>query len=422
MTKRTVGWCSIGRTPTGGPDPEYPNAMILDVGRLGVNVLAGGSWSLFPCGGRVRGFNIQRGRSFLTDHYQAGTATVVLDNRDGELTPYATPTAGRPGMGAPLVLAKGDTAQTGDLGAGAALFTGVVTRIAAARYGSDDVVVVDAVDRMRALSDTDLPARSSEGAGETAGPRIARVLGLLTLPDGPPDAILDAGDITLQGSTFAQPLITDALLAADTEGGNLFVDRFGRFRFYDRAAYTTDPPAARAELTPTPGDPYRYGVRVAVEVTADTTRNDIRLARAGGSERRSVNTTSVGQVGRRNWKRADLIAQADDDVQVAANFYAALWGDVDIRFAPVRLDCEYSQYTAALYPTLELADIVCITAETADGDVTRDVRVESLTWEYTPAAGLAGTMGVSTNPASLSAFLTLNDATLGKLSAGNRLS
>jgi hypothetical protein len=153
------------------------------------------------------------------------------------------------------------------------------------RDGPDRWVEVGADDALAFLPAANLPEQPSQGAGEHAGARLARILaahGLEVLPTR-----FDVGVVALQATTLAQDALTLADLAADSDGGWLWVDGAGVLVFYQADHDAEDPRWTAPVLTFTDTDtdpaPAVCWATLELDDDADAIVNHVEIAAAGGT-------------------------------------------------------------------------------------------------------------------------------------------
>lgn len=273
-------------------------------------------WSDVSCD--FQGATLAGGRSGPLDRYRSQTGTIRLDNRSGkfdawsELTPWAPPNNRHLGAGTPVRLGV-------EVGADPVvwLFTGKVDTWAH-RYGADAYVDLDVIDLLADLALANLPEQSPSGAGETAGPRIARILAA-HLYTGP--TALDTGVPTLQATTLADDALSLLYLTVDSDGGWLWLDGAGVIVFYD-ADRDSDFDRWKTPQLVIADD--GTGDVCAVDAPAlddarEAVRNLVDIARAGGTARIAADNESQRRYGIRTMQRHDLIHEADPWSQTLAN-------------------------------------------------------------------------------------------------------
>jgi hypothetical protein len=292
----------------------------------------------------VRSLSINRGTSVeavYPTRYQAGTASVVLDNSDGRFDPFnlgGTYVAD----GATLIVPMRPMIQISvDDGNGSDLqpiFTGFVDRWIPTypATGKDAVTSAECVDGIARLAAVDRAAVAPTGTDDPTSDRVDRILDSAgwsaTDRDIAPDtgftqAILDS--TTLAGNPWAELQLT-----ADSEPGEIFVSKAGDVTFLDKATLFSSGTAASAH-TFTDATPPTNGFRdVALASDATLVANDIRITSADNEEATASDLTSIDLVGIRSYVREDLlfIDSADPGVtQEYADFILSVLKDAKPR-------------------------------------------------------------------------------------------
>ena len=178
---------------------------------------------------------------------------------------------------------------------------------------------VVASDATKALVNLDWGEQASQGAGDTASERIARILSHYGYT-GPID--LDTSAITLQATTLAQSAWELIGRATDDELGFVWIDRMGVLQFRNRDTWKAlSPPVL--EL----GCPDGHDAVIDADVTSSgSIRNAIYAANAGGTVQVAKSDPSITIYGTHNYKRTDLGMQNDSQAGVWATFLLQLQG------------------------------------------------------------------------------------------------
>lgn len=340
---------------------------------------------------------INAGRDRPLDRFRAGTCTVELDDPTGIYSPWRTATvpeqyaAVRPGIDLYVwVVLDGDRYDR---------FRGRVDSIVddwpeqKADEGTPHRITLHAVDGFADLAAFNGAAVGAVGAGETTGARVGRILTNAEY-DGASD--LDAGTVTVQATTLASPALDELGLTTDTERGALFVDRSGTLVFRDRNgllsndAYTS----VNATLGDRPPDPDapsedREICYSEIELASDAAlvRNQVSIARVGGSTVTAQDLTSIALYGIRTFRRLDLIHTSDAESSVIANDYLETFAFAQNRIESVTLELvTLSDDTAVLARVLGLDLLHLIEVRRrADGfQVVAKVQIQAFSERITP--------------------------------------
>jgi hypothetical protein len=176
-------------------------------------------------------------------------------------------------------------------------------------------------DPLASLTLANLPAQASQGAGETAGPRLQRILaanGLSSMPTR-----LDAGVVPLQATTLADDAISLADLAVDSDGGWLWVDGAGTLVYYQGDRDTVEPRWATPQLILADDDTIPgalcWDQSPVLADNRDAVINHAAIGAAGGTAKYADDTASQHRYQVRTFQRFDLIHTDDTWSQTLAN-------------------------------------------------------------------------------------------------------
>jgi hypothetical protein len=262
--------------------------------------------------GRMLDANIQRGRRSWLDRIGMSSTVLRADNADGWLTWNADQIGtqdvrpGRPVRVWARTLADG---VHHDLWRG--FIEGIDDAYEPAHRPAASIRAQDAIAQ---IAHVDLPEQTPVGAGERSDVRIGRIL---DAADWPPQwRVLEQGQVTMQATNMARSLADELGITADSEGGVAYAGTDGNLYFRNRdwlrlATYATNVQA-------TIGPDGVCGTQHTVVRDAGDLRNDVQLARAGGTMQRYIDNDSIVLYRRRAYSRGDLICETDAQVQLLA--------------------------------------------------------------------------------------------------------
>ena len=189
-------------------------------------------------------------------------------------------------------------------------------------------VQLDCVDALALFAaDDPLELTTPVGGGELTGARVGRILDRVGWPATRRD--LAAGQVHVQATNMARNYADELGVTADTEGGALFVSPAGLVTFRDRDWLRT-----------TSGPSYTIGNTVGTDacptswVTGQSMGeivSQVALANAGGTVRNYQDPTTFAEVGPATFRRFDLIAQDESQLDVLAGRILADRGQVTAR-------------------------------------------------------------------------------------------
>jgi hypothetical protein len=314
--------------------------------------------------------------------WDAGSGEVVLSNRDGRFA--------SDNMDSPYVVAGVSGIRPWRPFRWSATYNGVTYPIYTG-YGLDPVetwaaahadayVTWPCTDEMAALADVDGLEQAPQGAGETSGLRVHRILNSAGHTGA---RSIAPGRVTLQETTLAQNVATELKLVADSEGGALFVDADGTVVFEDQYALLENPRSRTVQATfgdGSGGDDELPCTDVTPEDTGSLIRNIVSLARVGGTAQTVVDETSRALYRSKRHTRTDLLCETDTQVLELATWYLEQYKAPARRFSKIQVNPRADP--EALYPAvlgLRVRDLVRVVARPIGRPtVTRDCHIAGI--------------------------------------------
>ena len=293
--------------------PAFGNPLILDDPStpLGTGILADAPADVVDVSDIALRVSIRRGRNRVLNSFEAGQATVVLEDENGDYNPQ---NSSSPYFGKLLPLRKIRIYADYDDGSGLDryyLFSGYITSFDNTfRLGNDEVstVTFQCVDAFRLLQNVQITTVAGSSAGQTTGARIENLLDLASFPVS--QRVIDVGDTLVQ----ADPATSRSLLAAcqnieQSELGGFFIDDEGNAVFLSRSTVSE-----KADETPLlfndNGTEISYQ---SIDFAYDDTQifNDISVTRLNGVLQNVQSTSSIETFFIHSGSRSDLLMQTD---------------------------------------------------------------------------------------------------------------
>jgi hypothetical protein len=278
----------------------------------------------------VRSANVTRGATRaegVNPRYDAGRATIVLDNRDGRFDPFNLSgpyVTGGVSQVTPMrqvsIHARVQTQGSSEPDELIAVFRGFIDSWDL-QYpaGKDAIAVVSCTDGTKVLSAFDGAEQSSQGSGESTLARIERIVSHVGFPSaGVSNQSAYPVRSTCQATTLASNAWTEILLTADTELGQVFFDRTGVLQFRGRGPHNV---TTITSITDT-GSGIGFS-DIALSVSDDSVYNTVSIARTGGTEQTAEDATSQGQYLEHTFNRTDLVHETDESSASYAAFVLA---------------------------------------------------------------------------------------------------
>lgn len=324
---------------------------------------------------RIIDATVQRGRASWLDRIGMSSAVCRADNDDGWLT-WNSDTLGaqdvRPGRPWRIWADVGGVHH--DLWRG--FIEGIDDAYEPARRPRASVRAQDAYAQ---VAHVNLPERPAEGAGETSDARIGRILDAADWPA--PWRRLEAGQVPVQATNMARNLADELGITADSEGGVVYAGTDGNVYFRNRDWLRLAPYATAVQAVIGPGGLCASSHTVVRD--ASDIRNDVSLARAGGTMIRHVDADSVANYRRRTYNRADLICADDSQVDLLASRILGSRANSTVRLTDVTVPVTDAA-SAAFVAAVDYGWRLAVSWAEGPRSWTREVHVMGLTHDIRP--------------------------------------
>ena len=288
----------------------------------------------------VRDLSTSAAFSRQTNKYNTARASILLDNRSGNYSPTNTlgDHYGRIGLLRPMRVRAKYTDAYG-VATQWSLFTGLVQSWSEQfpEYGHDATVSVDLLGNDSQLASINNVAQSPQGAGETAGARIRRIL---ADADWRWPRVIDEGVTTMQATTLEGSPQSLLALTADSEGGAFYCGPDGALYFDSFHAQLEKDgrviPALHISDDPSTGALVYADIGLTYD--GDLVRNEISYQAVGGAVQTASSPVSQQLYGIRSQSRTDLITQSDTDVAAIARRDLSILQDPEHRVETLKFN------------------------------------------------------------------------------------
>jgi hypothetical protein len=341
--------------------PRFAQAMILDQGILGTNVLADEAAVIVDVSNQINRIETRRGRNALADQFQTGTMTLRIVDQNGDFNPQ--------NVSGPYyeLLTPMKKVQITATYAGVTypIFSGFITSYVTSypKEADSDVAytTIQAVDAFRLANNAQISTVTGASAGDLSGTRINQILDQIDWPLSMRD--IDAGLTTLQ----ADPGTNRTSLAAmqtvtDSEYGALYVDATGSFVFQDRSVTV-----GSITATPTVFSDNGAGIRYsdAAWILNDVLIfNKATITAVGLTSQVATNQPSIDKYFLHSYYLDNLLMQTNAVALDYARAYVASRAETTIRVDSISLDLYTPDYNAGIIAALELDFFDPITVST----------------------------------------------------------
>jgi hypothetical protein len=331
--------------------PSFAQAMILDQGILGTNILADGAAVVVDVSNQINRIETRRGRTALSDTFQTGSLTLRIVDQNGDFNPQ-NPAGPYYELLTPM---KKVQISATYLGVTYPIFSGFITSYVTTypKEADSDVAIttIQAVDAFRLAQNAQISNITGAVAGDLSGTRINEILDEISWPATMRD--VDAGLTTMQADPGTNRTALSAMqTVTDSEYGALYVDATGSFVFQDR-----DVTVGSIAATPTlfadngTGIPYQD----AAWILNDTlVFNKATITRVGGSPQVASNQASIDKYFVHSYFLDNLLMQTDAVADDYAKAYVASRAETSIRCDAIVLDLYTPNYDAGITAALDL--------------------------------------------------------------------
>lgn len=339
--------------------PAFAQAMILDEGILGTNVLADSTAVIVDVSDQIDKIETGRGRNAQADQFQTGTMSLRIVDQNGDFNPQ-NPSSPYYELLDPM--RKVFISATYN-GVDYPIFSGFITSYTTTTpKNALDVVytTITAVDAFRLAQNAQVSTVTGAAAGNLSGTRINQILDQIGWPASLRD--IDPGLTTLQADPGTARTSLQAMQTVETsEYGALYVSPSGAFVFQDRSVTT-----ASIAGTPTVfnDDGTNISYNNAVWRLDDTlVYNQATVTRSGGSPQVATDAASIAKYFVHSYNQQDLLMQTDAVALDYAQAYVASRAQTSIRCDAIELDLYSPNYNDGILAalTLDFFDPVTIT-------------------------------------------------------------
>jgi hypothetical protein len=400
--------------------PAFGNPLILGDPStpLGVGILADSASDSVDVSDITLRASIRRGRNRILNKFEAGSATVILEDTNGDWVPSNTAS---PYYGKLVPLRKIRIWADYNSGSGTVryyLYSGYITSYDTNfQLGLEGIstVTLQCVDAFRLFSNVAISTVAGTSAGQTTGARMNNLLDVPTFPSSM--RVIDTGDSTVQADPGTERDLLSALQTIEnSEFGGFYIDPEGNATFLSRNTL-----AQKADGTATNFADDGTGISYqAIDFAYDDTLifNDVTVNREGGTAQTVQDTSSIETYFIHSGKREGLLIQTDAESLDQATMILQSRKDAVFRIDSIGLnladDTETARIQAGL--SLDIFDLVDITKSTpGSGSVTLELFVQGIQHDITTNTW---TTKLFTAEPIIQAFI-LDSATQGTLNGAN---
>ena len=329
---------------------SFAQAMILDTGLLGTNVLADDNIVIVDVSDVVDGITTTRGRNAQADIFQTGTLTLRIVDQNGDFNPQ---NAAGPYYGLLTPMKKVAITAT-YAGVEYPMFSGFITSYTTTtpKMATDVVyTTITAVDAFRLFQNSQISTVTLAAPGDNAGERINAILDEIAWP--PSLREIEYGDTILQADPGIPRTALAAMQTATTsEYGAIYVDARGSLTLKDRA-YCIDSQTIPPVLFNDDGTDITY-FNAVWRLDDTQVYNEASITRIGGTTQVARNEASIEEYFLHSYNQQNLVMATDADALNYAQAYVASRQQTKTRCDMIELDLYTPSYNDGIIAALSL--------------------------------------------------------------------
>ena len=401
--------------------PAFGNPLILDdpTTPLGTGILADAPGDVVDVSNIALQISIRRGRNRILNKFEAGVATVVLADDNGD---WSAENTSSPYYGKLLPLRKIRIYADYDDGSGTDryyLYSGyIISYNSTYGVGIEDTskITLQCVDGFRLLNSNLIDTVPGAGSPQLSGARMNALLDVVSWPTSQRD--INAGNSTLQADpgTSNRDLLTAIQLVETSEFGGFFIDAEGNATFLSR-----DTVSKKADETPTVFADDGSGITYnQIEFANDDTLlvNDVTVTRLNGTSQNVFDQTSIDTYFLHSGKRDGILVQTDAEALDQAQTLLVARKDTTDRIDSMTINLDdpsaVSKIVAGL--NLEIFDLVNVTKTVPGGStITKELFVQGVQHDIN---NNIFTTKILTSEPLIQAFILDSTTSQGRLGSG----
>jgi hypothetical protein len=368
-----------------GTGPSFAQAMIIDQGIIGTNILADNAALIVDVSNQVDGLTTRRGRNAEADQFQTGTCTLRLVDQNGD---FNSQNLASPYFGFLDPMRKLQITATFQ-GVTYPIFSGFITgyQTITPQESNDNVTytTITAVDAFRLAQNAQITTVAGTSAGQLSGARINALLDQISWPSTMRD--VDSGQTTMQSDPgTARTALAACQTVSTSEYGAFYVDATGSFVFQDRALTSSSIGATPTVFTDdgSPGLLYFDAQWVLNDVLI---YNQANITRSGGTTQVATNSASIAKYFLHSYTQTDLLMQTDAVALDYAQAYIASRAETSVRCDSIVLDLYTENYDTGIIAALSLDffdPITVTTTQPGSSSLTKTLQIFGVSMSINP--------------------------------------
>ena len=330
--------------------PAFAQAMILNSGILGTNVLADSAALIVDVSNQVDGITTTRGRNAQADLFQTGTLTLRIVDQNGDFNPQ---NATGPYYGLLTPLRKVQITGT-YAGIEYPMFSGFITSYTTTtpKMATDVVyTTITAVDAFRLFTNSQISTVTLAAPGDNAGERVNAILDEISWPPSMRE-ILYGTTIMQADPGTARTALAAMQTATTSEYGAIYVDARGSLTLKDRA-FCIDSQALPVTRFNDDGTDINY-FNAIWRLDDTQVYNSASITKIGGTAQLAEDAASIEQYFVHSYNQTNLVMDTNADALNYAQAYVASRAETQTRCDLIELDLYMGDYNDGILAALSL--------------------------------------------------------------------
>jgi hypothetical protein len=330
--------------------PAFAQAMILDSGILGTNVLADSAALIVDVSDQVDSILTNRGRNAQADLFQTGAATLRIVDQNGDFNPQ---NASGPYYGLLTPMRKLQITATYG-GIEYPMFSGFITTYTTTTPKTAlDVAytTITAVDAFRLFQNSQITTVTLASAGDLPGERVNAILDEIAWP--PSMREIQYGDTIFQADPGTARTALAALQTATTsEYGAIYINARGSVELNDRQ-FCIDSQALPPVVFNDNGSDISY-FNAVWRLDDTQVYNSASITKIGGTAQLAEDQDSIDEYFVHSYNQQNLVMDTDQAALDYARAYVASRAQTQTRCDLIELDLYTDNYNSGIIAALDL--------------------------------------------------------------------
>jgi len=330
--------------------PAFAQAMILDTGLLGTNVLADASALIVDVSNVVDGITSTRGRNAQADTFQTGTLTLRIVDQNGDFNPQ-NETGPYYGLLTPMRKVE-ITASYG--GTEYPIFSGFITSYTTTtpKMATDVVyTTITAVDAFRLFQNSQITNVTLAEAGDLPGERVNAILDEISWPASMRE--IQYGTTLFQADPGTLRTALAALQTASiSEYGAIYVNARGSLQLRDRD-FCVSSQVLPSVVFNDDGSEITY-FNAVWRLDDTQVYNSASITKIGGTAQLADNQASIDEYFLHSYTQQNLVMAENQAALDYARAYVASRKDTKTRCDAIELDLYTDNYNDGIIAALNL--------------------------------------------------------------------